>query len=137
MEYPALARIARAADASTGASALSGIPLGITTGLTPYGHMRCFMYLLTVVIDATKSSTGQSIASKPKRLLAFQSSTALWRSPRVWSRSLSALQNQAVCHSSQRTAVTLPASAAGRRMLSMIASGNVAVRSRILASSPS
>jgi len=34
------------------------------------------MYLLTVVIEATNSSTGQSMASKPKRLLAFQSSTA-------------------------------------------------------------
>ena len=46
-------RIARAAAPSTGVSALSGMPLGITTGLTPYGHMRCFMYLLTVVIEAT------------------------------------------------------------------------------------
>ena len=134
---PAAARIARAAGTSTGASALSGMPLGMTTGLTPYGHIRCFMYLLTVVIEATKSSTGQSMASKPKRLLAFQSSTAFWRIPRACRRSLSALQNHAVCHSSQSTAVIRPASAAGRMMLSMIASGSVAVRSRILASSPS
>ena len=102
---------------------LSGIPLGITTGLTSYGHIRCFMYLLTVVIEATNSSTGQSIASKPKRLLAFQSSTALWRRPRTCRRSLNALQNHAVCHSSQSTAVMRPASAAGRMMLSMSASG--------------
>ena len=95
------------------------------------------MYLLTVVIEATKSSTGQSMASKPKRLLAFQSRTACWRRPSVCRRSLSALQNQAVCHSSQSTAVVRPASAAGRMMLSMSASGSVAVRSRIFASSPS
>ena len=76
---PAAARIAFAADMSTGASAPSGIPLGMTTGFTSYGHIRCFMYLLTVVIAATKSRIGQSIASKPKVLLAFQSRTACLR----------------------------------------------------------
>ena len=37
----------------------SGMPLGITSGLTPTSHMMCFMYRETVVIVATYASRPQ------------------------------------------------------------------------------
>ena len=40
---PAACRIAAAARGSGRTSALSGMPLGITTGLTPQPSMSCFM----------------------------------------------------------------------------------------------
>ena len=49
----AAARTSAAAAASTGCSAEAGMPLGITSGLTPNDRIRCFMYRLTVVIAAT------------------------------------------------------------------------------------
>ena len=135
---PAAALIAFAADMSTGASAPSGIPLGMTTGLTLNGHIRCFMYLLTVVIAATKSRIGQSIASNPKRVVGVPEQHRALAQVRcakelLW---LSALQNQAVCHSSQSTATVRPA--LGCRPdddVDQLPSGSVAVRSRIFASS--